>query len=593
MSLSSSLKSEAPDPRRLRVAYDKNTGRFVISGPPWHVGYCRAIPNRRWDAKRKVWTAPCIRANVEHLAKSMPPSAATFDSDALQAMQDCLARIKAAKLPAEGGFPRHIYKFKTKPRIKQDEALDRCYGRPAFALFMDMRTGKTKVAIDTFSCYFMEGTCGGLLVFMPLTVRREWARQWEVHSPVKCNVHLLNTDKQEAYRRWLTSPAEDGFKIMLVGIESLSAGRAFGLCEHFLLHVAHGGVIVDEAHSIKNHQAIRTQKACKLARMARWRLVMTGTPIAKGPMDLYGIFQFLDPDIIGLGDFYSFRNRYAIMGGFEDREIVGYQNLDELFEIIGPFVYQVRQKEAIDVPDMQYEVRTVKLTAEQRKVYKELSSERHYESAVGSLDVANVLGLVMRQQQITGGFIAHQVDNPKKIEYAYSAIPGENPKVNAVMDIAEEADGSIVVWCKFKPEIAAVCAALRAEYGADQVVELHGDVDEDARLTNRQLFNEGKARFMVANQTTGGVGVEMAAADFMLYFSNTHSFIDRTQSEARPMFDGRKRPVMSIDIIAEGTVDEDVTQSNVMKMNLSEYVRGRIKESGSEWVKRLATVGST
>jgi SNF2 family DNA or RNA helicase len=587
----SSLKSEAPDRNKLRVSYDEKSGRLIIAGPPWLVEHCRSIPNRRWDPKRKIWTAPCIRINAEHMIQRMSAAVATFDEAAVRAMAGCVERVKTARTLGSG-FPFHAYRFQTEPRVKQREALSHSYGKHAFALFMDMRTGKTKVVIDDFSALHSEGRCHAVLVICPLTVRKEWQRQWALHSPVKHTVHLPDTDKIKQYEEWLTQK-DAGLKVLVVGVESLSAGRMKGICEHFLLHTANPGCVVDEAHNIKNHRANRTEECIRFGRIAKWRMTLTGTPIAKGPMDLFAIFEFLDPDIIGIGDFYSFRNRYAVMGGYEDKEIIGYQHLDELFEIIGPFVYQVRQKEAIDTPDTQYQVRYVKPTKEQEAIYKAISKDRTYTSAAGSLDINGILGVVLRQQQVTGGFVAHQVDDPRKIRYECTPIGSRNPKVEEVMEIAEEVEGAIVVWSRFKPEIDAVCATLRAKYGQDQVVELHGDIDEDARLTNRQKFNEGKARFMVANQSTGGVGVELSAADFMIYFSNTHSFIDRSQSESRPVYDGRKKPIMCIDLAMEGTVDEDVIESINQKMSLSEYVRGKIKESGLEWLKRIATVRTT
>jgi SNF2 family DNA or RNA helicase len=124
-----------------------------------------------------------------------------------------------------------------------------------------------------------------------------------------------------------------------------------------------------------------------------------------------------------------------------------------------------------------------------------------------------------------------------------------------------------------------VCEALRERYGRDAVVEIHGGISENDRDHNVQnLFQTGKARFLVGNAATGGVGLNMTRAELVVYYSNSFSFTDREQSEDRAHRIGQTRSVTYIDIIAEGTVDAAVNQALREKKDVSEFVRTSIND---------------
>ena len=171
------------------------------------------------------------------------------------------------------------------------------------------------------------------------------------------------------------------FKVLAIGLESLQngekKGRAYEYTERFLL-THNCMLVVDESHLIKGHKSIRTANSCTLGNLAKTKIIGTGTPISHGPLDLYSQFDFLDPNIIGVGDFYSFRNRYAQMGGYDNKEVIGYNNIDELMEILKPWVFQVTKEEMMpDLPPKIYlGSREVKMQPEQAKLYKKIKKDK-------------------------------------------------------------------------------------------------------------------------------------------------------------------------------------------------------------------------
>lgn len=552
------------------IDYEVKRGRFVIQSPPWMVNRMRAIPNRRWESSRKVWAAPGLRANVEFIKQNFTD--AVFTPAASRYLAEYVV-----KTPVAANFPVW-YKFKTEPFPHQLDALHKTYGLNTSALFMDMRTGKTKVEIDKYCALRMEDKVNRVLLICPLSIRKNWLRELATHAPFEVDAHLLDTGKPKAFERWNTTKSD--FKWLLVGVESLAAGSAAKYAEAFLLLSAKSACVVDESSKIKNHSANRTKACISLGRKAEYRDIMTGTPIANGPLDLYAQFEFLEPDIIGVGDYYSFRNRYAVMGGYDNKEIVGYQNLDELIEIVSPFVFQVRQKDVMRIPDKIKITRTVQLNPEQTRLYKDMKRTKSVRSGSDALTVQNALEHMLRMQEITSGVVSY--DNPnrksdKDPKFVRKVIGGENPKIKELIDITKEYVGPTIVWCVYTPEIFMVVEALRGEYGHDQVVEIHGGVGEDDRDLNVNVkFQGGNARFIVGNAATGGMGLTMSIAEVMVYMSNTFNMIDRDQSEERSTGPQKKKGVVIIDVVAENTVDEVVCEALEEKKDVSEYVRGAI-----------------
>lgn len=560
----------------INVDYDQKKGRFIITSPPWMVDMMRSIPNRRWDGRSKAWTAPGIRANVEHI-KSKFKTANYTDAAAKY-----LAEYQPTK-PSTLKFPTW-YEFKTNPYDHQLDALHKTYGLRTSGLFMDMRTGKTKVVIDLHSAMRMEDKLDRVLLICPLSLRKNWVREIAIHAPIDIDAHLLDTSKPKKFQEWLTTPHE--FKWLIVGVESLAVGSAIQYTEKFLLTSNRSSCVIDESSKIKNPAANRSKNCVKLGRMAEYRTIMTGTPIANGPLDLYMQFEFLDPDIIGVGDFYSFRNRYAVMGGYESREVIGYQNLDELIEIVTPFVFQVRQADVLDIPEKIRIIRTVQMSTEQEKIYKQMKKNKALITPDKRMVVKNTLEHMLRLQEIAGGSVSYenQTDDPNVASVRKERIAGKNPKIEELLQVTREYEGQTIVWCNFKSEIYWAVEALKTEYGDDQVVEIHGDVSEEMRDINvNELFQGSKVRFIVGNAATGGMGLTMNKAMVEIYYSNSFNFIDRQQSEERATGLNKPKGVVIVDLITESTVDEVIYEALVEKKDVSEFVRSSIDRVRAEY----------
>jgi len=272
------------------------------------------------------------------------------------------------------------------------------------------------------------------------------------------------------------------------------------------------------------------------------------------------------------------------MGGYEQKQVIGYQNLDELMEVVEPFVFQVQKDEVFaDMPKKVYIRREVQLSDRQKNLYKSIKREGWASIGNEQVLVQNALEKMLRLQEVTGGAISFRNDPEREAltgeKFRRQRIEGKNPKVEELVTVIEDMPGSTIVWCAFKEEIFMVAEELRSMYGSDQVVELHGGVTEQQRDVNvNEKFQSGTARFLVGNVATGGMGLTMSKADIEIYFSNSFNYTDREQSEERAFAPGKQNGTVIVDIVAENTVDEVILEALTQKKDVARFVRESIHD---------------
>lgn len=578
------------------IDVDAKKSIFIIRCAVWANELLANIPSKRWSKSARAWGVPIIKQNVTEIRSLLAAAGVVATEGAMTAINDHEVKVAAMKNVGEG-FPAW-YKFKTEPRQHQYRAINKCYGLNAAALFMDMQTGKSKTAIDLCVAHRMNGDILGVLILVKLTLRRNWIKQFEQHCPIDFDIYLPMTGNQKQFERWLRTPHD--FKVMIAGWESLSVGGMAAMCEQFQIVMGHTACIGDETTYITNSKAERTRRAVKLAHMSDYRYALTGTPATEGPMNLYSQFEFLDSNVIGIGDYYAFRNRYAVMGGYRPTEgamkgkptqIVGYQNLDELMELISPHTFQVTKDEAYDLPPKRYETREVQITKAQRDMYKKAKGEGVL-LITGSEDhvIQNTLEVALRLHQITGGYsvIPREERREKKdgtwaVKTVFDPVrivdPENNPKMVELMAVVNEAAAARkkgIIWAVYMPEILDIAALVRG--AGYRVGELHGGIPDPLRQPTVDAFERGELDWIVGNAQTASMGYTMQSAEVNIFYSNTFKCIDRLQAEDRSYGDGQTKSGIWIDIMAEKTVDVTIKKALDEKEDVQSYIKHRIRE---------------
>jgi SNF2 family DNA or RNA helicase len=467
----------------------------------------------------------------------------------------------------------NLFNYKTKPYLHQKQCLEQSWDKPTYAFFMEMGTGKTKVAIDNIALLRLHKNITGVLILAPKSVYTVWALdEIEKHmsTDVDYEIYAWNIDKPKKLSK---SFATDGkLKIFCMNIEALSTDRGVKGAITFLAKHPNNLIIVDESTTIKNHKAIRTKNVLKLANYSKFRRILTGSPVTKSPLDLYTQCGFLSETHLGFSSYYTFRNRYCVthkldLGHGRYTEIPKYYiHIDELEKKLSEFSYRVTKDQCLDLPPKRYAKRYIEMNEEQEKFYETLRIAAIAIIQDEAVSYNNKLTEIIKLHQVCNGFVKTNDGEIKTFK---------NPKLHALSDVIEESDGKMIIWANYIFNIETIIKFLKEKYGELSVVANYGAVDVNKRTIAMKRFQtDDKCRFFVGNPATGGFGLTLTAAKNVVYFSNSFNFEVRKQSEDRAHRSGLKHQVLYTDLICNGTIDERILNSLKIKNKLATETLG-------------------
>ena len=496
--------------------------------------------------------------------------------------------------------------YKTAPMQQQVEALRRLKGKQAYALFMEQGTGKTWCILNWAAQLWADGKIEAVLVFAPNGVQDQWIDdQIPAHMPDWCDYvarswsATMGKKQTQDFDRFMHSETR-ALKILTINWEALGHKRMLAVIDEFLkLHPRCMGV-ADESDMIKNPAAKRTKALLWRRRLFSHRVILSGTPAAQSPFDMWAPMNWLDPSILG-HSFVTFKATYAQMVDATDplmfaiRSKIGtrylpqivakddhgrpmYRNLDRLQQIVSAHSYRVLKADCLDLPDKVYCRRYVELSGKQRLIYNEAVATLRieWERADGNpaMSIATKLTILGRLQQIVGGFTPDAMP--------IHADPGDNPKLAALVETVLLQPNAII-WAHYVAEIEMLVDVL-SEYG--EVVAYYGDVARGQRRKAVADFRTGEARFFVGNQQAGGVGLNLAVSSFMHYFSNAFPLRTRLQSEDRAHRHGMPDAKLTLyDYEAKGTIDRKIINTLRNRLSIADAVMGDTRPDG--WLNEI------
>ena len=475
------------------------------------------------------------------------------------------------------------YKFKTQPYKHQLDALQESWDKENFAYFMEMGTGKSKVLLDNAAMLYSKGLINGLLIIAPKGVYKNWYdSEIPTHLPeyiFKKTVLWNTSDKSKKQKKILNTLFETGseFHILLMNVEAFSSADGPAFAYKFLS--AHKAMIaIDESTTIKTPTTKRTKNIIALREMAKYRRILTGSPVTKSPLDLFSQCEFLDPWLLGHSSYWTFKARYAVtrkiqVQGRQVEIVVGYRNLGELSDKIKPFSKRVLKDDCLDLPKKTWMKHVVELTKDQKKIYKQMKEEAIAYLDGKVLSSATVMTQLMRLHQITCGHFTADDGTIKNLPCN---------RVTELMDILENVHNKAVIWSHYTHDVKRIIEEIKNKYGEDSVVDYFGETSQDQRSINIKKFqNDDNCRFFVGTTHTGGYGITLTAASTMIYFSNGYDLEKRQQSEARIDRIGQEKPMTYIDIISEDTVDDRIVKALRSKINIANEIMG---EDLKDWI---------
>ncbi len=466
---------------------------------------------------------------------------------------------------------------------------------PRFMLADVMRLGKTRTAIDAAQELWRRGEIDRALVVAPGEIARSvWASldtgQIAEYAVVPSRLTLIRAERETS---WENAPGADRYLDWVVTNYEL-ARRPERLDRLLALVTPRTFLILDEGSAVKNPTSKQTKAMKALAKVCRRCVILNGTPHGDNPGDLFAPFSILDPRIIGCANEYQFRARYAIMGGFrrlqrvfvEGRwqkrmtpvQIVGWTNLEDLYDRTRPFILRRTLDEVFDLPPALDPVTIeVRLTDETWALYRQMKRDAIAELRTGERVTAAQAGvLALRLSQITAGFIGGVPGSPDPETREVG-----REKLDAVLAwhaerLEEDPRFRAIFWTRFRREAERLAEALRPR---GETALLYGGQDEEVRAAAIALLGprcEDRAANLVGIERTGGMGLDLSGASTTVHVSSDYSLMSRQQADARVLGPNQKHACAYFDFVATGpkgekTLDHVVVKALRAKENLAAW----------------------
>lgn len=438
-------------------------------------------------------------------------------------------------------------------------------GGKGFGFLFEMGCGKTLTAIATMGAAYEMGAIRRVLIVAPTSVCSVWPKEFDQYAAFKHNVAVLLGDKQKRLAA-LRGLAAFPFKALLVAVINYESTWREGIFEA-LLDWKPDMVICDESQRIKEPSAKQSKAMHRIGDIAKYKMILSGTPIQNNAVDLFSQYRFLDRSVFG-DNFYAFRNRYAVMGGFDNKQIIAYRDLDKLVQKEHSIAYRVTKDEALDLPEQTFHTQYITMSGKDKQLYDRIKRDSFAElENGGQITAPTVLTKLLRLQQFTGGFI--QADEGSRPEFIFRG------KLNALEDILDDyvlsAGKKLVIFCRFRPEIDLIGMTLSKK--KIRYASIYGDIKIENRGAIVADFQKNpETKVFLAQIDTAGLGITLTAADTCVYYSVNFNYAAYSQSLARIHRIGQKNRCTYIHLVVEHSIDEMILKALARKEDLAKTV---------------------
>lgn len=511
----------------------------------------REIDGRLYDPDDKAWIVPLNKKNAYTIGLLGAELDEELKELAKQEDDNDVLTEPIAKPKIKGSLYAHqvrAYNFALNLVNK---------GSKGIAYLMDMGTGKTITSIALVGSLLEQSKFHNLLIVCPKSIVGVWQEEFQKFADYRYALTVLDgsLEKKKSAFKYMTGTA---LQVIVVNYES---------CWRLESEIAKWKpdmIICDESSKIKNPTTSQSKALHRLGANSKLNLILTGTPITNNPLDFFSQYKFLDEQILG-SSFYLFRNRYAVMGGYQNRLVVGYRHLAELVEKVHKIAYRIKIEDAVDLPPFIDETRTITLEPKAQAMYK-MIAEDCYAELNNETDVTarNILTQLLRLSQVTGGYIRNDNNN--------DALQVSSAKMDALEDIVDtcvEEGRKVVVFARFVPEIEAIARMLQKKGIGYSLI--YGATKDRAEQV-KKFQEDPEIKVFVGQLQTTGMGLTLTAANVAVFYSLDFSYANYEQSRARIHRIGQKEKCLYIHLVCKNTVDEKVMKALQKKGDIAKLM---------------------
>lgn len=538
--------------------------RLAIQATFLHKDACKSIPGARWDTAGKVWTYPATPGAARAIHEQFHTGAAVWTDDAAALLVEAERIAEAAAHKTAEDLPP-IPLTKTTPWAHQLRAYHFAKALPSVMLALDMGVGKTKISIDLI----INRGWMRVLILCPKSVVQVWPLEFQKHGAAP--VGTLALDEGSVAQR--TKKMTDFLALQAVRRQPAVVVANYDAAwrtpiDRAMLAAEWDAVICDESHRIKSPGGKAALFCSLLGDRVPYRIALTGTPLPHSPLDAYAQYRFLDKGIYGTS-FVNFRARYAVMGGFNGKQVLSYQNQDDFNQKFYSIAYRVKSEDVQSLPEAVDVVRPVVLSAYARKLYDTLKKEFVVGVGDGTVTAGNALTRLLRLQQIGSGWAKQDRNIETGAEGELTQI--DQAKQDVLADVLEDLtdDEPIVVFCRFHHDLDAV-HTVGAALG-------RGSLELSGRRNELAGWQSGAAPILAVQTQSGGVGINLVRARYCVFYSLGFSLGEYLQARKRTHRPGQDRNVTYIHLIATKTVDEEVYKALDARQDVVETILAQVR----------------
>ena len=456
----------------------------------------------------------------------------------------------------------------------QAEAVERAKTLDSFGLFFEVGTGKTLTTIKMLQDKYGDKPLLPTLILCPPIVIQNWKRELLKFTdiPEKDIITLTGTGR----KREANFTAANKNKIFITNYETLLMKGLFDK----LLFWAPQCLVLDESHKCKDIKSKRTKLVVRLGDKAKYKYILSGTPILNSLLDIWSQYRVLDPKLFGK-NFFTFRavyfmdnNRHLPRNKYFPSWVPKPEASNAVYEMIKKNSMFVQKEECLDLPPFVKTRVDVTLSPKQRRAYNEVKKD--FISYIGDAACVVELALVksLRLQQIASGYIPVVTQSGETRKHQFK----DNPRGQALKDILTDlgTKHKIIIWAVFRDNyetIRNVCDQLDLKY-----VECHGDVSPNHKQKNIDAFNnDDDVRVFIGHPMSAGIGINLVVSDVSIFYTRNFSLENDQQAEARNYRGGSEihKKITRIDIVTTDTIDEQVLLALASKKKIGyEVLKG-------------------
>lgn len=538
----------------------EQSGYVTFPYDPTIVNIMRIQPIRFWLADTKEWEVPYNMINrlVENL-KGYQVIISLGEEQKITASEFINKKIKS-KTPLPDTIPKD-YKFKTKPFPHQIEGINYGLAHDKFLLADEQGLGKTMQIIN-IACIKKKlyGYKRCLIICGVNGLKWNWEKEIQIHSnetgyilgtrTTKAGVEkiggnwdkvtdLRNLDKIDSY-------------FLITNIESLRDVDVIKelkrLCDNNEIQM----IAVDEAHTCKNPTSIQGKNLLKL--QTPTQISMTGTPLMNNPIDLYIHLKWLGFES---SNYYMFKKRYCILGGFGGYQVIGYKNLDALKLQADAIMLRRLKKNVLNLPEKIYIDEYVEMGAKQTKIYKEITQivQENLDLIEKAVDPLAQL-LRLRQATDHTGIISTTIQESAKLE-----------RLKEIIEDVVSNGGKAIVFSNWTSMINPTYEYLKAYNPAIITGEI-----KDRVAQQDKFMQDAKCKVIVGTIGAMGTGLTLTAANTVIFLDEPWNKAIKSQAEDRAHRIGTSSSVNIITLMCKNTIDERVHEILEQKGNIAELM---------------------